>query len=39
MNWVYAAYGAAWLIHLVYLVILTRGYQRVREDIEDLNRI
>ena len=38
MNWVYAAYGAAWAIHIVYLVILTRGYQRLREDIDDLKR-
>ncbi len=38
MNWVYAAYGAAWTIHIVYLIILTLGYQRVRRDIEDLNR-
>lgn len=38
MNWVYAAYGAAWAIHMVYLVVLTRGYQRVRRDIEDLER-
>ncbi len=38
MKWVYAAYGAAWTIHIVYLVILTRGYQRLRDDIDDLNR-
>jgi len=37
MNWVYIAYGSAWAIHIVYLIILTRGYQRVRRDIEDLN--
>jgi hypothetical protein len=38
MKWVYAAYGAAWAIHIVYLAILTRGYQRLRDDIDDLNR-
>ncbi len=38
MSWVYAAYTAAWIIHIVYLVILTRGYQRVRDDIDDLER-
>ncbi len=38
MNWVYAAYAAAWAIHIVYLIILTLGYQRVRHDIDDLNR-
>jgi hypothetical protein len=38
MKWVYAAYGAAWTIHIVYLLILTRGYQRLRDDIDDLTR-
>jgi hypothetical protein len=36
MKWVYAAYVAAWVIHIAYLAVLTRGYQRVRRDIEDL---
>lgn len=38
MKWVYAAYGTAWAIHIVYLAMLTRGYQRLRDDIDDLNR-
>ena len=38
MKWVYTAYAAAWIIHIVYFVVLTRGYQRVRREIEDLNR-
>ncbi len=38
MKWVYAAYGATWTIHIVYLLVVTRGYQRVREEIEDLER-
>jgi len=38
MKWVYAAYGAAWAIHIVYLLILTRGYQRLSEDVRDLDR-
>jgi CcmD family protein len=38
MTWVYAAYAATWAIHMVYLLVLTRGYQRVREEIEDLER-
>ncbi len=36
MKWVYAAYCAAWIIHIVYLGLLTRGYQHVRQDIDDL---
>jgi hypothetical protein len=38
MKWVYAAYAATWAIHITYLLVLTRGYQRVREDVEDLER-
>jgi hypothetical protein len=38
MKWVYAAYAATWAIHIVYLLVLTRGYQRVREEVEDLER-
>ena len=38
MKWVYVAYGITWAIHIVYLITLTRGYQRARHDIEDLNR-
>ena len=38
MKWVYAAYGAAWLIHIIYFISLTVRYQRVRQDIDDLQR-
>ena len=38
MKFLYAAYAAAWAIHIVYLVILTRGYQRLRDEIRDLER-
>jgi hypothetical protein len=38
MKWVYAAYAATWAIHILYLLVLTRGYQRLREEVEDLER-
>jgi hypothetical protein len=38
MKWVYAAYTATWIVHIAYIVILTRGYQRAKQDIEELNR-
>jgi hypothetical protein len=38
MKFLYAAYAAAWAIHIVYLIILTRGYQRLRDEIRDLER-
>ncbi len=36
--WVYAAYGATWLVHIVYLGILTRGYKRLREEMEEAEK-
>lgn len=38
MNWVYAAYGATWAVLIGYVIVLTRGFQRVRRDIEDMER-
>jgi len=38
MKFLYAAYAVTWLVHIVYLVILTRGYQRVRDEAEELSR-
>ncbi len=38
MKFLYAAYAVTWIIHIAYLGILTRGYRRVREELEDLRR-
>ena len=38
MNFLYAAYTATWVIHITYLGILARRYQRLRGEIEELNR-
>jgi CcmD family protein len=38
MNFLYAAYTATWVIHIVYLGILVRRYSRLRKDIEELNK-
>ena len=38
MKWVYAAYTATWIIHIGYLLILTRGYRKLREDVQELER-
>lgn len=38
MNWVYTAYSATWAVLIGYLIVLTRGYQRVRREIQDLER-
>jgi hypothetical protein len=36
MNFLYAAYAATWIIHIAYLGILVRRYQRLRNEIEEI---
>lgn len=36
MNFLYAAYGATWMIHLIYLGTLLRRYLRLRKEVEEL---
>jgi hypothetical protein len=38
MRFLYAAYVATWLIHISYLLILTRGFLKIREEIRQLKR-
>ena len=38
MNFLYAAYAATWIIHIVYLGILVRRYQRLRTEIDELKK-
>ncbi len=38
MNYLYAAFTATWIIHILYLVSLTRGYARAKEEIKELDR-
>jgi len=38
MKFLYAAYGVTWAVHIIYLLILTRGFSRLRDDIKDLER-
>jgi hypothetical protein len=37
MNFLYAAYTATWVIHILYLGILVQRYRRLRSEIEELN--
>jgi hypothetical protein len=37
INFLYAAYTATWVIHITYLGVLVRRYQRLRGEIEELN--
>ncbi|HEX4488864.1 MAG TPA: CcmD family protein [Terriglobales bacterium] len=36
MNFLYAAYGATWVIHIVYLGSLVRRYLRLRKEVDEL---
>ena len=38
MNFLYAAYTATWIIHITYLGILVRRYQRLSGEIEELKK-
>jgi hypothetical protein len=38
MKYMYAAYIVTWVIHIVYLAVLSRGYKRVAEEAEELER-
>ncbi len=38
MNYLYAAFTATWVIHILYLVSLTRGYARVKDEIKELQQ-
>ena len=38
MNFLYAAYAATWIIHIIYLGTLVRRYQRLRNEIEELKK-
>jgi len=38
MNFLYAAYAATWIIHIVYLSILASKYSRLRKEIDELNK-
>ncbi len=38
MNFLYAAYAATWIIHITYLGILVRRYQRLNQEIEELRK-
>ncbi len=38
MNFMYAAYIATWVIHIAYVVWLTRGYSRLRDEMKDFGR-
>lgn len=38
MNFLYAAYGATWVIHIVYLVTVYQRYSKLKQEVEELKK-
>jgi len=38
MNFLYAAYGATWAIHIVYLITVARRYSRLKPEVDELKK-
>jgi CcmD family protein len=38
MNFLYAAYAATWIIHIIYLATVAQRYSRLRKEIEELSK-
>jgi len=36
MSYLYAAYAATWIIHIVYLASVVRRYGRLKKEMDDL---
>ena len=38
MTFLYAAYAATWIIHIIYLGTLVQRYKRLQREIEELQK-
>ena len=38
MNFLYAAYGATWTIHILYLITVVRRYSRLQLEVDELKK-
>jgi CcmD family protein len=38
MNFLYAAYGATWAIHIIYLITVVRRYSRLKQEVDELKK-
>jgi CcmD family protein len=38
MNFLYAAYGATWAIHILYLITLVRRYSSLKQEVDELKK-
>ncbi len=35
MKFLYAAYAATWIIHLLYLGLVSRGFRKLRDEVRE----
>ncbi len=38
MNFLYTAFAATWIIHIIYLGTLVRRYSRLRDELREINK-
>ena len=38
MNFLYAAYGATWATHIVYLITVFQRYSKLKREVDELNK-
>jgi CcmD family protein len=38
MTFLFAAYTATWVIHILYLITVVRRYSRLKREVSELNR-
>ena len=38
MNFLYAAYGATWAIHILYLITIVRRYSCLKQEVDELKK-
>ncbi len=38
MKFLYAAYAVTWVIHFAYIGWMSRGYRRIKEELQELKK-
>jgi CcmD family protein len=38
MTYLYAAYAATWIIHILYLASIARRYKRLQREVEEIRK-
>jgi CcmD family protein len=38
MTYLYAAYAATWIIHILYLASIARRYKRIQREVDEIHK-